>query len=234
MTDFHSHLLPGMDDGSPDTATSLRMLDIWRGHGVTRVCATPHFDSRHTDPETFIEKRTRSFEVLMKAYGGSISILPGAEVRFFDGISVSKDIRILCLDGTDLLLLEMPFSKWTDRMLREISEIRRRGIMPVMAHIERYLGIVPVSLIKSLSDDGILIQCNAEFFLDRWTRRKAMNLFRDGHVHFLGSDAHDDVSRPPNLGPALDLIASRLGVNKADVLRHSEDRIDGGRMGPLI
>ena len=225
MTDFHAHFLPGIDDG---------MLEMWRDQGISRICATPHFYAEHSTPESFLRRRNTAYESLLEAAGDGSdlpAILLGAEVRFFDGMCNTRELPMLCFEGTNLLLLEMPFTRWTDRMLREVEEIARRGIIPVAAHIERYMDLNSRKVIRSFMESGILVQCNAEFFLTHRTSRRALTLLRDGYIHFLGSDAHNAASRAPNIGDALDLIEKKLGPSSIEHLISMEEMIDEEREG---
>lgn len=231
MIDFHSHVLPGIDDGSDSIETSLAMLDMWRDQRIDRLCATPHFYAEHNTPRRFLRNRDAAYHELMEAAQGRKGyprILLGAEVRFFDGISHVAALPSLCLEGTDLLLLEMPFTRWTDRMLREVAEIRHRGMIPVAAHIERYMDFNSKSTIRHFMDMDILIQCNAEFFLSRRTSRKALSLLKDRRIHFIGSDAHNISSRAPDMREAIQLIRKKLGVDTIEYLLGMEELIDEG------
>ena len=138
-------------------------------------------------------------------------ILLGAEVLYFSGLSCADELDALCLEGTDLLLLEMPFFPWTDRVLREVEAIQRGGLQVVAAHIERYMDIQPRRTMEAFFDLNTFIQCNGEFFLSRRTARRALQMMRRGEIHFLGSDAHNLTSRPPNLGEAARFIERKLG-----------------------
>ena len=222
MKDFHAHLLPGIDDGSTGVSMSVRMLDIWRDQGwIDEICATPHFYAEYTTPERFIRSRENAYEALMAEIDGKPGYPPirlGAEVRFFDGISTAEKLPELCLQGTNLLLLEMPFTTWTDRMLWEVTEIRRRGLMPVAAHIERYLRFNPAGTIRRFMDQDVLIQCNADFFLSRRTSGKALRMLKEERIHFIGSDAHNTDTRSPNIAAALEHIRKKLGNDAIDRL----------------
>ncbi len=231
MTDFHSHFLPGIDDGSDSVETSLAMLEAWRRQGIERLCATPHFYADRNTPERFLRRRAAAFQSVLEAMGSPEAyppILLGAEVRFFDGIGASRELPQLCLQGTNLLLLEMPFTRWSDRMLGEVAELPHRGIQPVAAHIERYLDLNPKKTIERFMSMDILIQCNAEFFLSRRTARKALRMLKEERIHFLGSDAHNMSSRAPDLGPALELIERKLGAYAIDRLLELEELLIPG------
>ncbi len=219
MIDFHSHFLPGIDDGSDSISLSLTMLNAWCSQGIDTVCATPHFYASRNNPERFIRRRNEAYEQVREAMtkyspsngGPWPDIKLGAEVYFFDGISRFEGLHDLCLEGTNLLLLEMPFHPWTSRMIEEVSIISSTtGIMPVAAHIERYLD-QPKKLVKEFLDLDIYIQSNAEFFLERRTTRQALKMLKKGVVTFLGSDAHNMANRAVNIGPALEIIGKSLG-----------------------
>ena len=214
MTDLHMHVLPGMDDGSRDVETSIAMLERSASYGVDTVAATPHFYAQENEISAFLARRQAAYDRLAEAMGGRDD-LPrvrlGAEVLYFGGISAVDTLDALCMEGTDLLLLEMPFAPWTDRVLREVEAIQRGGLQVAAAHIERYMDIQSRRTMEAFFDLNTFIQCNGEFFLSRWTARRALRMFRQGQIHFLGSDAHNMSSRAPNLGEAAQVIERKLG-----------------------
>jgi protein-tyrosine phosphatase len=234
MIDFHMHVLPAMDDGSPDEATSLAMMETTAAYGVDTIAATSHFYGEDNSPTEFLARRQRAYDRLMNAVqgrGGLPQVRLGAEVRFFSGISGMEELGKLCLEGTDLLLLEMPFVPWTDRMLREVESIAGRGLTPVAAHVERYMDIQDRKTMGRFMDMPILIQCNASFFVRRKTSRKALKLLKERRIHFLGSDAHNMTLRAPNLGEALELVERRLGPSALDHLQaYQELAMEGSRL----
>ena len=215
MTDFHSHILPKMDDGSRSTEESMLMLKALSEQGITRVVATPHFYANDESVASFLARRQASYdELLYNMPDGLPRIIQGAEVRFYDGISRLSDLKSLCIQGTKLLLLEMPFDKWTEYTLRELTDISSDGkVTLVLAHIERYLKFQKPEVLYRLLDSGILLQINASFVNSFFTGRKAINLFKKGAVHFMGSDCHNMNDRAPDIGNALKIIEKKLGSN---------------------
>lgn len=235
IPDFHMHVLPGMDDGSPDEATSLEMLSRTWDYGVDTVAATSHFYGEDNSPREFLARRQQAYERLQSAAQGRElpQVLLGAEVRFFSGISGMEELRSLCLEGTDLLLLEMPFVPWTERMLREVEAIAQRGLTPVAAHIERYMDIQNRKTMKRFMELDVLIQCNASFFLRPRTGRKALKMLKEQKIHFLGSDSHNISVRPPNLGPALALVEQKLGpAALAHLQSYGQLATEGSKLHP--
>lgn len=219
--DIHSHVLPGMDDGSKSVEESLLMLGASARQGVRRIAATPHFYPTENSPEQFFSRRQKAEERLRKAWQpGLPELMMGAEVYFFEGMSHTDALDELRIEGTGLLLLEMPFTPWTARQIQEVKKIQsRNGITVLMAHIERYLKFQDPQVWDELRQAGVLTQCNAEFFL-RWrTKRKALRMVKAGEIHFLGSDCHNMSTRPPRLGEAVSLIGQEERDKLNEIIR---------------
>lgn len=213
MIDWHCHILPQMDDGSHSTEESIAMLGMQASQGVDTVIATPHFYADDESVESFLERRRRSFERLSAGLPeGSPRILLGAEVRYYPGISRMTDLRSLRIQGSKLLLLEMPFSGWKENMVREVVELAgKSGVRVVLAHIERYEDLQKRSIWERVAGSGILMQSNASFFTSFSTKRRAISLLKEGRIRFIGSDCHNLTSRPPQIGKAFDVIEKKLG-----------------------
>lgn len=212
MIDFHSHILPGIDDGSKDTDESTAMLRMLSEQGITTVVATPHFDPDKESPDEFIERRRKSYESLLSVSGDCPRILLGAEVIYYDGISNLDGLHKLCIEGTSILLLEMPMCKWSSYALKELQNLScTKGYTVMIAHIERYMSFQSVSVWQDITRMGILTQVNASFFLRPLTRRKAVSMLRKGSINVIGSDCHNLDTRPPQMGSAFQYITSKLG-----------------------
>lgn len=222
MTDIHCHVLPEMDDGSRSVEESVAMLEALSAQGVGCVAATPHFYAMENSPEEFLRRRETAVRRLRECWKPELPALRlGAEVYYYQGISQYEELERLSIEGTRLLLLEMPFERWTSQMLREVQEIQcRGGITVVLAHIERYLRWQDRDVWTALLEWGVLCQSNAEFFLELRTRRKALHMLREGRIHLLGSDSHDMESRPPRLG----LAYSRLEARDRAVLEENNQK----------
>lgn len=216
MIDFHSHILPGIDDGSSSVEESLAMLSALRGQGVDTVVATSHFYASHRSPGAYLERRNRAYERLATVLPETAPrILLGAEVLFFPGISRMEDLVSLCTEGTNMLLLEMPFTSWSEHMIREVKDLAYSGkVTIVMAHIERYYFKQPVSVWDEFLDLDILMQSNADFFLPFRTRRKAIRLLQEGRIHLLGTDCHNMSNRAPHMDEARERICKHCGADK--------------------
>ncbi len=226
-TDFHSHILPGVDDGSLDVEMSLAMLRMEAAQGISCVIATPHFYPQYDSPDRFLERRDRALARLLEAMEpepGLPELLLGAEVYFFRGMSQSDQLRRLTIAGKNCILIEMPPPPWTAEMYRELSDIwTQRGILPIVAHIDRYISPLRTHGIpESLARMPVLVQANASFFLDKRTGWMARQLLKAGWIHLLGSDCHNITTRKPNLGDALQCIRRRLGEAALEQLEYHQ------------
>lgn len=208
MVDFHSHVLPGMDDGADSVEMSLRMLEESKKQGVDIVFASSHFYADEDDPYSFLQRRNEAYEMLYSAMDDNKSKYPrlelGAEVLYFPGMSVADELCTLTMGDTPCLLIEPPMCRWTDAMLDEIEETGTNlKCIPVIAHIDRYMRVLKDNtLFDRIEGRRVLVQVNASFFVYPQTTELALMLLRDGKIHFIGSDCHNMDSRPPNLAAA--------------------------------
>lgn len=212
MIDFHSHILPEMDDGSDSVAMSLEMLRESRRQGVDLICATSHFYADEEDPASFLACRNEAYAELLDAMGENDDAYPrillGAEVLYFPGMSGAEELRGLRLQETPFLLIEPPMMPWSEMMLDEIESCGRTlNCIPVIAHLDRYQRFLQDNtLFDRVKDRRVLVQVNASYFLHRSTREDALRKLREDRFHFIGSDCHDLSGRRPNLGEAVRII----------------------------
>lgn len=230
-TDFHAHVLPSLDDGSKSVEESLRMLAMSRAQGVRRIVATPHFYPELHKPERFLEKRRTAAEALVSAIRQSESykddypeLYLGAEVAYFSGISRCDWMKEMCVSNSRILLVEMPFERWNTKILDELFEMKTTlEIIPVVAHLDRYFPFQPKELIEELFAQELLIQCNAESFLNGKARKKVLKMLNEGEIDFIGSDCHGDTNRAPNIGEAYRVISRKLGEDAVNKLNEFGD-----------
>ncbi|MDO5141389.1 MAG: capsular polysaccharide biosynthesis protein [Eubacteriales bacterium] len=227
LYDFHSHVLPGIDDGSKSVEESLAMLTASAEQGVGVMAATPHFYADEQSIERFLRRRQRAWDRLRDHLeDGMPQLRLGAEVHYFEGICSTPGLLDLRLQGTKILLLEMPFCRWSDRMVRDIRELNSRPeIVVLLAHIERYLREQPAGVIDELLADRVRLQCNASIFCNWRTRRRAMRMLDNDQIYLLGSDSHNMTTRPPALGKAAEAIRSKLGQQALDKVGRRAERL---------
>lgn len=187
ITDFHSHILPCADHGSGSLATSQKQLKLLTDAGIDRVVATPHFYPSDTTVADFLARRIQCADALHKALDEPApELIMGAEVLVCCGLDEMEGLEKLCIEGTDTILLEMPFGGWSEPLIETVGRIKRRGLYPVMAHIDRYED----KPIERFFELDIQCQVNASALTSRRNRGWLINLVKEGRICALGSDIH--------------------------------------------
>lgn len=208
MIDFHSHILPQVDDGAGSVSTSLAMLRQSFRQGVDLMVASSHFYADEEYPEDFLRRRNQALEALNEAMLLSAEvyprIVPGAEVLYFPGISQAKEMASLMIGNSRTILVEPPMSPWTDGMLDELAQLGETlSCTVVVAHLDRYLQMLrDETLMDRVRERNMAVQVNAGYFLNPKTVRAAIRNLKGGNIQLIGSDCHNLDSRAPNLGPA--------------------------------
>lgn len=217
IIDFHTHILPCIDDGSQSPEETVSLLRMEAEQGITHVVATPHFYPQHDKPERFLARRAAAVERLQEILAQDPTlpgVTVGAEVHYFRGIGSTDVLPELTIGGGPYILIEMPAAPWTEGMYSDLERIcAKRNIVPIIAHIDRYIGPFRTFRIpERLRELPVLVQANADFFLQRTTARMAMKMLWSEQIHLLGSDCHNLTSRKPNLGAAIGAIEKKLGT----------------------
>lgn len=237
MTDLHTHILPGIDDGAKTVQESLAMLRMEREQGVDTVVLTPHFYRDRENPKHFLKRREAAMFTLGKAVltlteeerSALPRLLIGAEVAWAPNLADWEELPELCIGNTDNLLLEMPFTPWTDRMIDQIYDMMSRtGITPVIAHLERYWKMQRPEHIREVLELGVPVQISADVLLHFISRGGAMKLLKSKQAHLLASDCHNCTTRRPDLKAALDVVRQKLGGYRVETLIRCADELAGG------
>lgn len=184
--DFHSHILPEIDDGSENFQMSVSLLDSAKKNGISKVMATPHFYPHRDNTEQFLALRNDSFNSL-KPYAEKIGIeiACGAEILVYPGVEQMKDIEKLSTDGCYLLELPLSFSLITSEHLDTVKNMKSYGQV-ILAHAHRY----PAETVEELAENGILLQLNVSDICSFKGRKKAVEWYKKGYVYAVGSDVH--------------------------------------------
>ena len=215
MIDLHAHILPDFDDGAKSVEESLEMLRESKRQGVDKIVSTSHcYPKREGSIRGFIEDRNECLKVLSRAVEETGEELPqiyaGCELNICRDFTEDDGLKELCIEGTDYLLLEMPYEPWTEKVIEVVYKTTLKGIRPVMAHIDRFL-YQKQEMLNSLFELDVLYQVNAEAFLDKRMIKQISELFSMGCAHFIGTDMHNLTSRKPTMDEAKTRILKTLG-----------------------
>ena len=213
MIDFHSHIVPSIDDGSESAEMSLEMLKKSAEYGVTDIVSTSHCYPRHRESIShFLERRKNGMEKLNSAAEGMNlpKIHLGCEVNMFTDVAEFDNIADLCIENTNYIMIEMPYEPWKEWMTDSVYKLTVKGLRPIMAHIDRFV-MQDAAALNALYELDVLYQVNAELFADKHMAKFADRLLSEGHAHVLGSDMHNMTVRCPNMDIAKENIVKRYG-----------------------
>lgn len=241
IVDFHTHILPGIDDGSQNESMTEDMLFEEQQQGVAIIAATPHFYASQMSVIGFLGRRKEALDktnrIRQEADRPLPEIIAGAEVYYFSGIGRAAEIPRLCIGETNVLLLEMPFEQWTEEVLRDVEDlIDRQKLMVVLAHIERYVHFQrDKGVWNRVMDLPLHTQINAGSFVNkgRFLRPDRKWQFcidflkKHPDTLHMGSDCHNMTSRRPNLAGGRSAIAGSAGQEYLDRIDDSTARLLG-------
>ena len=224
MFDLHCHLLPGIDDGAPDLATSLEMARIAHADGIRTVACTPHiYPGMYDNDATGIRKAIAALQAELDANGIGLRLVEGADVHLdTDLAGAIRGGRVPTLAGSRYLLLEPPHHVAPPNFEQEVFTLMAAGITPVITHPERLTWVEDhYDLFMRLVDRGVWMQITAGALTGRHGRRPKYwgdKFVGEGKAHLLATDAHDTRRRPPLLAEAREAAVALVGAEEADHL----------------
>jgi len=224
MVDIHHHLLPALDDGSPDLATSLAMARMAASDGITHVVCTPHASSQWTFDPAVTASRLNDLRAALAAESIPLTLGAGCDFHLsYDNIEdAHANPTRYTINAGRYLLVELPDVILAPRMGETLYNLRAAGMVPILTHPERNLTLqrTPERLANWLRN-GLLVQITTSSVLGEMGKeaeRMAHRLLDNRWVNFLATDAHNLTTRPPVMSRAHDLIAKKYGAEYAHLL----------------
>ncbi len=219
--DIHSHILPGADDGSDSMETSLKMLHMAAGDGITQIILTPHSKPWHrcrSCSETAAE--AERLQEIAQAEGLDIKLHMGNELYYRSSLIEEIENRQAgTLAGSRYVLVEFEPSADFGYIRNGVYELLTGGYYPIVAHVERYKNVCDkTAKVAELIETGCFIQVNAGSVMGRFgfgAARLTGKMLRQGLVHFIATDAHDTRRRCPLLSECAEYVEKRFGEDKS-------------------
>ena len=221
MIDLHSHLLPGIDDGSKDLAMSLAMARMASADGISTIACTPHIlPGVYNNSGPPIRKAVARLAESVAKAGIPINLVTGADVHIAPDLDVQlRDGRALTLNNSRYLLLEPPHHVLPPRLEDLVFGLQAAGYVPILTHPERLSWVEGhYDLIRRLVSSSVLMQITAGSVMGRFGRGPrywAERMLDEGLCHLLATDAHNTEQRAPRMAEARDFVAQRLGDDEA-------------------
>ena len=196
MIDMHSHIIPGVDDGSASVEETFKMIDEAKKVGFTDIIMTSHFLTHYYEPtpgEIIVWKN--KLQEVLDSKGMDVKLHSGMEIYISNRMKeLFGEKKILTLCDSRYLLMELPLSSTINYLDHVLYFLQSLSIQVILAHPERYKSVQEnPDLVQEYIDKGALIQCNYGSILGLYgnhAKNTVKTLLKKGQVHFLGSDCH--------------------------------------------
>ena len=231
MIDFHSHIIPSIDDGSKSVEETFNLMKEAQKAGFDKVLSTSHY------MEGYYEVENREREVWINAIneklyqnGINIHIYLGNEIYITDNIiKLLEEGKASTVNNTSYVLFEMPLNAEPFNLYDVIYQMQQNKIVPILAHPERYSFIQKdAELMYDLIEKGVLMQANYGSIIGQYgkkAQKTVKKFFTNNMIHVLGTDAHRYNTIYPRIPYALNEIEKIIGTEKLEELTNTNPNL---------
>lgn len=219
--DVHSHVLPGLDDGSRSMEQSLEMLRIAHSEGIEIMIVTPHnMPGKGQPPREKVLERMQKLQEEARKEGIPIRLVMGTEYFYREEVpELLEEDKGISMNDSDYVLVEFDPMVEVRYFCNALDKIMGTGYYPIVAHVERYAKVMAkTAVLKDLKEVGILFQVNAASVVgdNGWSvKRDVKKLLKQRLVDFVGTDAHSDGRRAPRMEKCAAYLAKKYGGDYA-------------------
>ena len=240
MIDFHNHVLPNLDDGSKSMEQTLSMLKTASEQGITDIVCTVHYQHpKMNGYEVNYEIVQNSIEKVQNEINDlDIKLHPGAEVFYLPNLTEIKNDSITVFGHGKYMLIEFQTHQLPPNYDEELFKLTLSGTTPIIAHPERYKPIQNnIDIVEKLINSGCLMQIDAGSLVGHFgknCKNTTELMLQRNMVHFMGSDAHNDLRRNFCLQEALSICEKLVGnISQKLVNENPEKLIRGEKIIPF-
>lgn len=224
MIDMHSHILPGIDDGSRSVDETFNLLKEAYKAGFSIIVSTSHYFLGHYEAE---EKVRKSYiDAIAQKLPGVISDLQiclGSEIYITNEmISLIEEKKASTINGTKYVLFELPFEHQASNLKDIVYNLLGHNYIPIIAHPERYKYVQKdPNILLDLIEIGVLFQSNFASIIGWYgkePKKTVKQLLENNFIHFLASDVHRQESIYPQMPVILEELKKIISEEKLDEL----------------
>ncbi len=235
MIDLHCHILPGVDDGSPDLETSIGLAKVAVSQGITHMLLTPHhMDGVYFNAKNSVIKKTNAFQTALKENDIPLTVFPGQEVHITGELlkAIEQDQILFADESNRYLILELPHNEVPEYTSKLLFNLQSLGITPVLVHPERNQGFMadPSKLYDFVSQ-GCVTQLTASSYVGvfgEYVQKFTEQIIEAGLGFVFASDAHNFKGRNFKMAQAFEKLEKQKGVRFAEIYKENAKSIING------
>lgn len=222
MIDFHSHILPNIDDGSRSIEETFNLIEEAQRAGFDKIVLTPHYmegyyETDVAEREVWLDAISKNLYV--KNFKGKLYL--GNEIYMSDNIiKLLENAKASTINNTSYVLFELPLNAEPLNLYNVIYEMLQYKLVPVLAHPERYSFVqAEPELLYDLVEKGVLLQSNYGSIIGQYgskAQKLVKKMFQNNLVHFLGSDVHRQQTVYTRIQESLAEIRKIIGEEKLE------------------
>ena len=231
MIDFHSHILPNVDDGAKSVEETFNLIQEAKNSGFEGIVTTPHYmEGYYEVKKAEIEVWVNALNEKLLAQNIDIKLYIANEVYLSDNIiNLLETKKASTINNTNYVLFEMPLNAEPMNLYDIVYEMLGHKLIPILAHPERYTFVQKdPSLIYELIEKGVLMQANYTSILGRYGEKAELlvkKFLKNDMIHFLGSDVHRQKSIYTQIPKALKEIENIVGEEKLEELTTANPKL---------
>lgn len=230
--DIHCHILPDTDDGADSFSDTEEIVSTASLSGTTIMVITPHYNNRtkckHNYSKSVITEKYKHLLQKLNKINDSTKFFLGSELLADENMQrLLRTNDFITINNSRYILTEFYFDEELKKVNNYIDQIKAVGLVPIIAHPERYSFSSNISDIELIANKGCKFQINKDSLLGRYGKREkatALKMLNNDLVHFIASDCHNNTSRNADLSELYVKMLENFSQKKINNLFHDNQK----------